>query len=172
MKALEIAKYFLFLARSKNAGDTLSNLKLQKMLYYAQGHFLAIYHKPLFDDRIEAWDHGPVVRDVYNTFKKYQSNSVSFEEIEDFETDFISENKEALELLPFIFAKYGSMGAWELREKTHAESPWKDNYSPCLNNEIPQSSIEAFFTDWYKKEAIRLKRCLEQDEEINSYGFL
>ena len=129
MKALEIAKYFLFLARSKNAGDTLSNLKLQKMLYYAQGHFLAIYHKPLFDDRIEAWDHGPVVRDVYNTFKKYQSNSVSFEEIEDFETDFISENKEALELLQFIFAKYGSMVAWELREKTHAESPWKDNYS-------------------------------------------
>lgn len=172
MKALEVAKYFLFLARSKNAGDTLSNLKLQKMLYYAQGYFLALHHKPLFDEKIEAWEHGPVVREVYNAFKKYSSNSIPFSEIDDFTTGFISENKEALDLLPFIFNKYGSLGAWILRDKTHNETPWKNAYSLYLNNEISQSSLEEYFTSLFAKEATRLKDQLKKDEEINNYGFI
>lgn len=74
MKALDVAKYFLFLARNREAGDTISNLKIQKMLYYAQGYSLALFNKPLFDDRIEAWKHGPVV-------KKYMNNLSSMVQI-------------------------------------------------------------------------------------------
>ncbi|EAH8216432.1 Panacea domain-containing protein [Campylobacter coli] len=167
MKALDVAKYFLFLARSKEAGDTLSNLKIQKMLYYAQGYMLAIFEKPLFDDRIEAWKHGPVIRTVYEQFKKYGSNSISFDELEDFDTDCIADNKDAHELLVLIFDKYGSMGAWELRKKTHEEYPWKSSYVASLGNEITQDAIATFFKEENKKEALRLKELQKNDMEIN-----
>lgn len=172
MEALEVAKYFLFLARSRNAGDTISNLKMQKMLYYAQGHCLALFKKPLFEERIEAWDYGPVVQSVYDCFKKYGSNSISFDELESFKTDNIAKNKDIMELLIFIFDKYGSMGAWKLSENTHKESPWKDSYCKNLNIEIPQSSIQSCFDSKYKKEALRLKKLQADDKDIQKYGFI
>ena len=55
MKAIDVARYFLLVASSLEAGDTISNLKMQKMLYYAQGWHFAHFNTPLFDDEIEAW---------------------------------------------------------------------------------------------------------------------
>ncbi|MGQ2715573.1 Panacea domain-containing protein [Campylobacter coli] len=168
MKALDVAKYFLFLARNREAGDTISNLKIQKMLYYAQGYSLALFNKPLFDDRIEAWKHGPVVKKIYEQFKQYGSNSISFDELEDFDTDCIASNKDIHELLIFIFNKYGSIGAWKLRDKTHMEDPWKNSFIESLANEITQDAIADFFKKENKKEALRLKALQKNDEEINS----
>ena len=66
--AVDVARYFL--AQSDDdAGDIISNLKLQKLLYYAQGVTLALTGKPLFSDPIEAWQHGPVVPSVYRLYK-------------------------------------------------------------------------------------------------------
>ena len=67
--ANKIADYILF--KTQNTGDFLTNLKLQKLLYYAQAWYLANYQKPLFDEPIEAWVHGPVVVQVYNEFRDY-----------------------------------------------------------------------------------------------------
>ena len=50
-------------------------LKLQKLLYLAQGYSYAFYDRPLFKEEIEGWVHGPVVRNVYNMFSSYQYNS-------------------------------------------------------------------------------------------------
>lgn len=166
MKALDIAKYFLFLARSKEAGDTLSNLKIQKMLYYAQGFSLLWREKALFNERIEAWKHGPVVKEVYERFKKYGANSIDFDEISDFNTDFIASNEEIFELLVFIFKKYGSMSAWHLSNKTHSEEPWKSSYNENLANEITQELILKFFKQENEKEALKLKELKNNDEEI------
>ena len=58
-RAREIAEWFLAWAEDIEAD--ISNLKLQKLLYYAQGHYLARTGVPLFDDVIQAWAHGPVV---------------------------------------------------------------------------------------------------------------
>ena len=55
-----------FLAWGEHNDAPLSNLKLQKLLYYAQGHYLGDHAKPLFEDEIEAWVHGPVVRSIYH----------------------------------------------------------------------------------------------------------
>ncbi len=52
-------------------GETISNLKLQKMLYYMQGFFIAVFDKKLFEEPIEAWQYGPVVRAVYFHFKEF-----------------------------------------------------------------------------------------------------
>jgi uncharacterized phage-associated protein len=49
----------------------MSNLKLQKLMYYAQGFSLVLFNKPLFPERIEAWIHGPVIPAVYHKYKGY-----------------------------------------------------------------------------------------------------
>ena len=142
--ALEVAKYLLLLA-DNNQGDTLSNLKMQKLLYYAQGYSLALFDTPIFQDRIEAWEYGPVVKNVYNAFKKYGKESISFNELENFSTDEIAKHQEHQDLLVFIFKKYGSYGAWKLADKTHNEPPYKEHFKINLNNEIPKEALAKFF---------------------------
>src|SRR5579859_7601944 len=66
MNVSEVADYLI--AYSKVRGDSLSNQKLNRLLYYAQAWYLAIYDDELFTDSIEAWECGPVVRSVYQAF--------------------------------------------------------------------------------------------------------
>ena len=68
ISAFNVADYFL-VQQDEDAGDLISNMKLQKLLYYAQGYFLAIANEPLFHERIYAWTHGPVVPKVYHKYK-------------------------------------------------------------------------------------------------------
>lgn len=117
--AQDIADYFLALV-DRDEGELLSNLKLQKLLYYAQGFYLALYDKPLFEDRIEAWTHGPVVPVVYHNYKKYGSDALPFPE--NFYIDkYDSETKN---LLNEIYDSYGQYSAVYLRNLTHQEAPW------------------------------------------------
>ena len=74
-KANDIAKYFIVLAE-KEYEDPLTNMKIQKMLYYAQGFHLALFNIPLFEDKIEAWRLGPVIPDVYQKYKGLGSKSI------------------------------------------------------------------------------------------------
>ena len=68
LSAIDIAAYFVELASNINEND-LTNLKLQKLLYFAQGKYLSKYNAPLFKEEIEAWFLGPVVREVYEEYK-------------------------------------------------------------------------------------------------------
>lgn len=68
--ALHVAQYFI--SQSKISSPyAVTNLKLQKLLYYAQGFHLAVYGEPLFEEEIQAWAHGPVIPSVYNRLKRY-----------------------------------------------------------------------------------------------------
>jgi len=74
-----VARWFLSRNRLRSLSgesDFISNLKLQKLLYYAQGIHLALYGKPLFNDPIEAWQYGPVVDSVYQTYKTNGSDAI------------------------------------------------------------------------------------------------
>ena len=59
LTCFDAADYFLSKI-DEDAGDVITNLKLQKLVYYAQGFSLALCGRPLFAERIEAWQHGPV----------------------------------------------------------------------------------------------------------------
>ena len=69
-KAIDIAKKLIFLAQQDeaNGGECLTNLKLQKLLYYQQGYHLAAFGTPLFEENVESWMYGPVVPVVYDTY--------------------------------------------------------------------------------------------------------
>jgi uncharacterized phage-associated protein len=133
---LDIAKFFLF--RAEREEDVLTNMKLQKLAYYAQGFTLAVFDEPLFSEPVLAWEHGPVVRELYDEYSGYRSNSIdppAPEGVPEFD-------KEIEKLLDDVWSVYGQYSAWSLRNLTHEEPPWK-NTPP--NGVIPHEAMREFF---------------------------
>lgn len=144
--ALDAANYLVTLD-DLNTGDLSSNLKLQKLLYYAQGVHLALHGKPLFDEKIEAWDHGPVCPSVYAKFKKHGNGPIP-PPIAFTPTSLPSSARDTLDE---VYRVYGQFSAWRLREMTHAEPPWKNTYREGIRNiEIPREAMRAYFSTQLK----------------------
>lgn len=137
----DVAKYFLSLG-DEEAGDLLSNLKLQKLCYYAQGFHLALFARPLFDDPIEAWTHGPVVPELYHTFKNHGSGQIPFPT--SFDPMVLGE--ETRNLLNEVYEVYGQYSAWKLRNMTHDEAPWLQAFQRGPSTEISTDSLRDFFS--------------------------
>lgn len=119
LSALDVAKYLLTFT-DEESGDLISNLKLQKLLYYAQGYYLAVNDKPLFEEDVLAWTHGPVVKEVWQEYTKYGSNPIPIPEFDD---SVIPD--ETKDFLKEIYAVFGQFSAWKLRNMTHEEDPWR-----------------------------------------------
>lgn len=136
--AFDVAKYFLTLSRP-DEGDLISNLKLQKLLYYAQGFSLVVLGRNLFDDDIVAWDHGPVVPDVWRAYRHHGAQGIPVPE--DFEAERYLSHEER-ELLDEVWDVYGQFSAWKLRNMTHEEAPWCDTERSDV---IPVDLMRAFF---------------------------
>ena len=134
----DIAKCFLFLDY-QNQGDGISNLKLQKLVYYAQGFYSAIFDAPLFREDISAWQHGPVVEGLYHEYKEYGSDIISC--AIDFAPTALEDNE--FELVAEVYEVFGQYQAWKLRNMTHEEAPWIDNEK--LASVIPFEEIKAYF---------------------------
>jgi len=72
----DVADYFLHVADMDDGDEGITNLKLQKLVYYAQGFHLALYGSPLFSDEIVAWQHGPVVVALYEKYKEFRKSPI------------------------------------------------------------------------------------------------
>src|SRR6185312_5197943 len=116
---LDISKYILSL-NDVEFGDLISNLKLQKLVYYAQGFHLAMNNKELFEEDIIAWEHGPAVESLYHYYKGYGSNAIPVPE--EFDDNVLLENEKTL--LKEVYEVFGQFSAWKLRNMTHSERPW------------------------------------------------
>jgi uncharacterized phage-associated protein len=130
--ALDIAKVILRLV-DPEYGDIISNLKLQKLLYYVQGFHLAMFDRPLFKEDVVAWTYGPVVKEVYQEYKKYGHGAIPQPE-NDFEIDLTNEQQD---LIIDVFNVYGQLSASKLMNLTHEEPPWKNTQSnQAITNEL------------------------------------
>jgi uncharacterized phage-associated protein len=117
--AFDAAKFFLTLSEPE-AGDFISNLKLQKLCYYAQGFHLAMFDEPLFPDSIVAWEHGPVVPEVYEEYRGHGGKAIPVPT----DVDFGVLSEQAQDLMREVWDTCGQFSAWKLRNLTHAEPPW------------------------------------------------
>lgn len=132
-----VSDFFLQLSEPE-IGDILSNLKIQKLVYYAQGFHLAMYNSPLFEEDFQAWEHGPVVPSLYHELKQYGSGPVP--QNNDFNVEEFDDNQ--IELLKEVYDVYGQFSAWKLRNMTHEEGPWK---STQRNEVISKESLNQYF---------------------------
>ena len=135
----EVANYFLSKV-NEEYGDCISNLKLQKLVYFAQGFVLAITGKTLFNEDILAWQHGPVVKSLYDEYKKHGATCIT--KPETFEFIYLRD-KELTEILDEVYDTYGQFSAWKLRDLTHLpNSPWA---KVEINEVLKLSDMDTYF---------------------------
>lgn len=146
----DVAEYFLRLTEPE-VGDTLSNLKVQKLLYYAQGFSLALYNKPLFEDDFHAWMYGPAIPSLYDLYKQYGSDAIP--EPEKFNVNKYSKKEQ--ELLNEIHWVYGQYSAWKLRDLIYKERPYKET-GP--NEIISKKLLKEYFLTQIKDEHKKKKK--------------
>lgn len=140
IKILEAAKYFVYLSYKSNF--SLTPLKIQKLLYLAQGWSFVWDDQALFYSDFEAWQFGPVNYEVYNYFKKYGGNEIP-------KTESVNKvsNFKAKETIEAIWNIYGSYNAFKLVEITHNQTPWQ--YAYQNDTIITSDMIKKYFKSKY-----------------------
>lgn len=139
--AIDVAKYII--KKCNNLGRTISNLKLQKILYFVQAEFLVSQNTPCFREHIEAWDFGPVIPDVYHRYKVYGSASIPII----CDENFCPFNNDDKILVDEIIEQCSKYAASTLVEITHRQSPWREAYRQYCGAVISNDSIKAFFQE-------------------------
>lgn len=146
MEAMKVAEFII--TQYYNMNKPITNLKLQKLLYFVQGASLAIFDEPAFTDTIEAWRYGPVVPNVYYPYSLYGPLKIRVkyeDELEDGVT-----RKIAL----FISHYYKDTDPFDLVRETHEpNSPWDKVYNKAsASKEITIDSIKSYFRTRYLAE--------------------
>jgi len=148
-----------------NNRDKISPLKLQKLVYFSHGWSLGIFERPLINEQVEAWPHGPVIVSLYHHFKRFGNGNITKPAVE-----MIPVGRELLPNYPTIpesspdcvvargiidrvIEQYGKFTALQLSTMTHEPgTPWhqivtQHNGRPPKGTDIPTSIIQAYFRD-------------------------
>ena len=129
-------------------GDVITNMKLQKLLYYAQGCYLALKDEPLFDECLVAWQHGPAVREVYETYK--DSGSGPIEGAVEGDADVFDEYTE--DVLCQVWNAFGCYTASKLRKMAQEELPWQEAIAKHKGTPLSLLAMEQYFRETYVAE--------------------
>lgn len=148
--------------------EEVTPLMLQKLLYFVQGVYSALYNEPIFDEDCRAWVHGPVYAEVYTLFKEFKYDPIDDDRfaIIEFNKDVLTDNeRNAIDLVVDTFGMYGGKA---LERITHKEFPWtqaRKGYGEGVNcNElIPKESIKQYF------ESVHEQYGIDSEEGLNSY---
>jgi len=144
----EIADYFLV-----ESPISLTNRELQKLLYFAQGFYLAKYNEALFDEDFCAWKHGPVHSGIFHEYKLYGYQCIR-------RPDSKALTKSSAQILGFIssfLVAFSSIGQKNLIEYSHADIPWAAKYIPDQNIRITKSDLKEYFSKFSSfEEYIRI----------------
>lgn len=140
-----VANRFLELAREQ--GRSLTPMQVLKLVYIAHGWMLGLNARPLIDQSVEAWQYGPVVRDVYNGVRGYGRAPIQRDiaapagALDPLEEDMIQQ----------VFGLYGAMGGIQLSNITHMpDTPWAKTYAHgAFGTVIPDGVI----ADHYRRLA-------------------
>ena len=154
---LDICRYVIKYGNEKKYG--VSNLKLQKLLYFIQAYFIIKNNDnaPCFKEKIEAWNFGPVVPVAYYEYKRYGSTDITFtDSFVDFNKknpwdsafskfDMTCINAQDRQRIEAVVDRFAKFSATDLVDITHAQLPWQKAYVPCMNNEITNDDIREYF---------------------------
>jgi uncharacterized phage-associated protein len=157
---------------TEELNQKLDKIKAQKLLYYAQGYYLALYGKRIFAESIEAWDLGPAVRELHESWKHRDlPNHVlpsdffkKARKTSDKDAVTVREIRFCLRNIHDMFLNYSSNA---LIAKTHKEKPWSDAYAKFLARkasgvQCPDKSDEKISLD-------DLQRFFRKPEQLISY---
>ena len=137
----DVARFFIHLAQKQEEaqmGDLATNMRVNKLLYFAQGWHLARHGKPLFSAPLYAWQYGPVVPEVYREYNRYGGQGITC----------IGPNDDAFtpeeyDLLLDVAREYDGLSTAALVTITHKKNaPWSITEQ---NREIDINAIRDYF---------------------------
>lgn len=138
----DVVEYIRY--RTEEIGSIINNLKLQKVLYFLQAEFLVRFGYPCFDEKIEAWDFGPVIPCVYHHYKVYGAASIPYIHFKaDKYFPFSRDERKAIDEMIDFLEPYQ---ACQLTDITMCQNPWKD--AVCHRDKlITNESLIKFFKE-------------------------
>jgi uncharacterized phage-associated protein len=147
-----------FIRRAISVQRPVTQMQLQKFVYFAHGWNLAVNSAPLVEDQAEAWQFGPVYRKLYNALRKYGrspvTEAIKWGDDTPFPFDDAGEAVAALsaqeiEVVEQIWQVYGPYQAFQLSALTHEpNSPWAKVFDDGKNKPIPDEEIEKYFRNF------------------------
>ncbi|MCG7431880.1 DUF4065 domain-containing protein [Kocuria indica] len=147
LSAQSVAKYFLEVDAGRTDPD-ITQMKLHKLLYFAQANYLASTGKRLFDSNMEAFEHGPVISDIRLEYQKFGQQTIVVEDPHVASQD--SNNpipEDVKQFLERIWDRFGDLSASKLRRMSHEDAPWKTSYKPTgYRCPLTDESVEK----WYR----------------------
>lgn len=143
-KAIDVARFFINIVNSLPTNDLMTNLRVNKLLYFAQGECLKRLGHPLFTEDIEAWTKGPVVPSVYSRYKVFGREPIK--ENTQYDKDAFSEEEK--DVLFDVASYYGQISSSALVEISHqCGSPWEHVYDPTKRHvKINVDSMRQYFS--------------------------
>ena len=153
LSPMDVARYIIaeFYSKDKEidegVSEGISNLKLQKLLYFCQAFSLAKLGKPMFSGDIYAWKYGPVVKEVYEAYKEYKNNPLPKPESEKHSITMSDAYKKVIDK---VLQTFGGYSAIRLMNITHShKQPWKKFENKVKQGErdivIPQKEIQKYY---------------------------
>lgn len=149
--ALMVAQWFVLDAAKtaeEGAGDYMTQLRVQKLLFFAQGSYMVLKDKEkLFDDKIYHGKYGPVVTSLKPYLEKYGRSKI--EEIPGIKIDFGSHKRKVESVLFFVKEVFGQFSTFELVNLTHKDPAWRNTKEreEITPEEIYKSANKLYFKD-------------------------
>lgn len=138
--AVDVAGYIV--GRCANSGRPVTNLQLQKILYYVQINFLRAFDKYAFEDDILAWRHGPAVKEVYDKYSVWGRHEIVPRAVQAAKETFLEKDRE---LIDRVTDACLLLDPWELVERSHkVGGPWQQSFDGNLDKVIPKEVMRKY----------------------------
>ena len=148
--------------------EEVTPLMLQKLLYFIQGIYSALYGRPIFEEDCRAWVHGPVYPEVYELFRDFKYNPIDDARFALFEGTADALTEEEKNVIDLVVNTFGMYGGKVLERITHNEDPWKEarkGYGDSIPSSelLPKERIMKYY------EAINHKYGIGTEEGLKTY---
>ena len=160
-----MAEYILMLDSRREDPD-VTQLKLHKLLYLAQANYLASTGRRLIDSDVEAFRHGPVIDAIRSTYKPYDRDIIVNRHKPSRKTTL---PPDAADFLNRIWEMYQDNSASYLRNLTHRQDPWRDNY---VEGESHRLIPDADMADYFSQKVPVTQRVLHPNAIVVYQDFL
>lgn len=142
--AIKVGQYIIKYSNENNLN--ISNLKLQKLLYFIQSHFLVQKNEICFTDEIKACDLGPIIQSVYNEYKHFGAGNIPCVFISyDISKGDIKENDR--KLIDEVIDEFSTFTSSEMMEIIKGQDPWIKTYKQGKKISIGTKLLKEFFTN-------------------------
>lgn len=115
-RIIDVSQY-IYMEYKSQSGEAIDEMKLHKLLYFAQRECLAITGSPLFDEVFEGWKYGPVSKEVRMYYTPDGMHCKGLRKI----------SAQAAYIVKNVVLQYGALASWKLSDISHNEISWRNS---------------------------------------------